>query len=310
MTTTYNTPGHICPDTGRIAMTVADAYARDDSPDRIFWRYIPEAAEMGTEPWRLIDGMDASNDVGDDGRPTNYTLDLGLRLPMLAFPTSVVYMQRTKAEREAPESKASETCKRLEKELGGNVFYRLNPVEGLSFWLQPEGTAYRDAFRIAVSEDTPAADTSIPHQNPTQGDFVRPPSETIMAAIEAYAEEKSKWDREDRADQGLPDDDALAAARKKMELVIFGRTHGAAPAPSRLRAVRQGLILNVTQAKSAYDAMCALNNVGGRVRAIMVLDAGATTVTEREDGAIIIVSTKGSETHDTQAAFATAYGLN
>lgn len=102
--TTYNTPGHVCPVTGRLAMTVADAYARDDSPDRHFLTYNREAAEMNMEPWGRLDGIDATVEKGTDGRPVGYTLDFASWRSMDVKPDFVVYMQRTKAEREADAS--------------------------------------------------------------------------------------------------------------------------------------------------------------------------------------------------------------
>jgi hypothetical protein len=80
-------------------MTVADAYARDDSPDRHFWLYSDRAADEGLEPWRQIDGIDANKIDGIDNRPLDYTLDFANGGSAIAFPNSVIYMQRTKAER-------------------------------------------------------------------------------------------------------------------------------------------------------------------------------------------------------------------
>lgn len=55
---TYNTAGHICPKTQRVAMTVADAYADQDGAS--LWRY---STEMATDPWRQVDWIDW---VGED----------------------------------------------------------------------------------------------------------------------------------------------------------------------------------------------------------------------------------------------------
>ena len=97
----FNNAGHVCPWPGRLAMTVADAYARDDSPDRHFYAYSEEAADEGLEPWRLIDGIDADTETGADGRPARYTLDLAAGGGLRTKPDAIVYMQRTKAERGA-----------------------------------------------------------------------------------------------------------------------------------------------------------------------------------------------------------------
>lgn len=97
----YNDAGHICPMTGRIAMTVADAYARDDSPDRHFTIYGTEAAALGMDPWRMIDGLDATTETGADGRPVGYTLDFASGSSVDVKPDRIIYMQRTKAEKES-----------------------------------------------------------------------------------------------------------------------------------------------------------------------------------------------------------------
>lgn len=98
----YNVAGHVCPSTGRLAMTVADAYARTDMPDRHFALYNVEAEACGMDPWRMIDGMDATVETGADGRPFSYTLDFadGRSVADIS-PERVIYMQRTKEERAA-----------------------------------------------------------------------------------------------------------------------------------------------------------------------------------------------------------------
>ena len=99
-TTTYNVAGHVCPDTGRLAMTVADAYAREDSPDRHFWLYSEFAAEAGIECWSLLDGLDGPADPNAEGHVATYTLDLTNGRSMNVQGGAIVYMQRTKAERD------------------------------------------------------------------------------------------------------------------------------------------------------------------------------------------------------------------
>lgn len=101
MTTNYNEVGHVCPETGRIAMTVADAYAREDSPDRHFFAYLADAAKYGADPWQLIDGIDASTANGADSLPETYGLDFANGRSMDVAPCAIIYMQRTKAERAA-----------------------------------------------------------------------------------------------------------------------------------------------------------------------------------------------------------------
>jgi hypothetical protein len=93
----YNEDGHICPDTGRIAMTIAVAYAREDSTDRTFYIYSPSAAELGLECWRMVDGFDSTQ-----ASPKRYDVhfsDGGRAEGQDGF--GHVYMQRTKAQREA-----------------------------------------------------------------------------------------------------------------------------------------------------------------------------------------------------------------
>jgi hypothetical protein len=98
----YNTPGHVCPDTGRICMTVREAFARDDSPDRHFFQYNGDASHLGLDPWRLLDGIDASTAKRLDGTPAEYTLYFDASdSTMKVGPNYVLYMQRTAAERAA-----------------------------------------------------------------------------------------------------------------------------------------------------------------------------------------------------------------
>jgi hypothetical protein len=99
----YNVDGHVCPVTGRLAMTVADAYARADSPDRTFWLYNIDDKAIGCDPWREIDGVDAAVETGIDGRPREYTFDYADGSTVAGVPPEcVIYMQRTQAEREPP----------------------------------------------------------------------------------------------------------------------------------------------------------------------------------------------------------------
>ena len=66
------------------------------------------------------------------------------------------------------------------------------------------------------------------------------------------------------------------------------------------------LILNTSQAKAIYSAMCTLNNIGGYLSAI-TMDA---QVIETLSGNILITAyARKSESYTSQAEFATAYGL-
>lgn len=65
-------------------------------------------------------------------------------------------------------------------------------------------------------------------------------------------------------------------------------------------------ILNRAQAKAVYDAMCALNNVGGNLRVAM----HSIIVQESSTGTVLITHFKGPrEGYPSQAAFAEAYGV-
>ncbi len=86
---------------------------------------------------------------------------------------------------------------------------------------------------------------------------------------------------------------------------VITDTHGARLTGAAI-APRQ-LILNNEQAEAIYSAMCALNNVGGRLcRALLNDDI---EVSERSNGTIQIFGAD-PEQHANQHAFATAYSLN
>lgn len=79
----------------------------------------------------------------------------------------------------------------------------------------------------------------------------------------------------------------------------------------------QNLILNNTQAKAVYSAMCALNNVCARVHVRIEHDYGLTLhVVEYEDGSLVVKigdmvgnpSGLGYESYANQDAFVSAYG--
>lgn len=78
------------------------------------------------------------------------------------------------------------------------------------------------------------------------------------------------------------------------------------------------MILNQSQAEAVYSAMCALNNVGGRVDARIPEDGAVVTrVCDTLSGEIhisienriVLGSSEIVELHEDQSAFATAYGL-
>lgn len=75
------------------------------------------------------------------------------------------------------------------------------------------------------------------------------------------------------------------------------------------------LILNKSQAEAVYRAICALNNIGARLhQASFLMRDGIhaefiVDVRERAGGQIV-VDGRTTELHDSQAAFAEAYGLN
>lgn len=79
--------------------------------------------------------------------------------------------------------------------------------------------------------------------------------------------------------------------------------------------MQTALLLSKPQAEAVYSAMCALNNVGGRVLAFIPLGGGhVATVRERAAGYVWIEAEGfggiNEELHDSQSAFAAAYGLS
>lgn len=72
------------------------------------------------------------------------------------------------------------------------------------------------------------------------------------------------------------------------------------------------MILNKAQAIAVYDAMCALNNVGGKIKVfIPAYDVLACIqISEEISGYIKIVGFTKIEEYTNQNGFATAYGLN
>lgn len=97
-------------------------------------------------------------------------------------------------------------------------------------------------------------------------------------------------------------------ARKLFEdvcdAVDYDKPKAADPAVSR--------ILNPSQAKAVYDAMCALNNVGGTALAIQLPEVFyRIEVSADVDGTMHIKhGPVQSEGYADQASFAAAYGLN
>ena len=75
------------------------------------------------------------------------------------------------------------------------------------------------------------------------------------------------------------------------------------------------MILNPSQAEAIYSSMCALNNVGARVKASFGdLDKEAINVFEDEEGFVKVVkirswTQRGLEFYENQADFAKAYKL-
>lgn len=73
------------------------------------------------------------------------------------------------------------------------------------------------------------------------------------------------------------------------------------------------LILNQAQAEAVYSAMCVLNNVDATVSSIHMHDEHglAVVVHTTSSGMWMIQSARNvSEWHDSQSAFAIAYGLS
>ena len=77
------------------------------------------------------------------------------------------------------------------------------------------------------------------------------------------------------------------------------------------------LILNQSQAEAVYNAMCALNNVGAALECLLPLGGGkAVRVYEALNASVHVATEAGGrawqsvERHESQSAFATAYGLD
>lgn len=74
------------------------------------------------------------------------------------------------------------------------------------------------------------------------------------------------------------------------------------------------LILNQAQAEAVYSAMCALNNVGGKIKAMFgSVAADGINVFEEDDGTVRVVRVNRydvleSEDYADIPAFAVAYG--
>lgn len=73
------------------------------------------------------------------------------------------------------------------------------------------------------------------------------------------------------------------------------------------------MILNQSQAEAVYSAMCALNNVGGRMSCLDLGQQSRDPQIRCTVGGSIVIE-RGMpfcdrEAHDNQSAFAAAYGL-
>lgn len=70
------------------------------------------------------------------------------------------------------------------------------------------------------------------------------------------------------------------------------------------------LILNQSQAEAVYSAMCAMNEVGGKIDRID-LEGSEVRVRENTAGRVFVESMeRGEEAYFDQSDFATAYGLD
>lgn len=68
-------------------------------------------------------------------------------------------------------------------------------------------------------------------------------------------------------------------------------------------------LLNQAKAEAVYGAMCALNNVGGKLLANFEHEDKLTTVHELPSGLIVVCDGRTFEEYDGQTAFAAAYDL-
>lgn len=73
------------------------------------------------------------------------------------------------------------------------------------------------------------------------------------------------------------------------------------------------MLLGKEQARSIYDAMCALNNIGATLNVLAVPNAHEADVKVHErliNGQIVIWNGDREETYANQNEFAAAYGVN
>lgn len=55
----HKEPGFVCPKTGRVAVRISDFAASDLNGDSSAYLFSQEADDMGLDPWRAIEGVDA-----------------------------------------------------------------------------------------------------------------------------------------------------------------------------------------------------------------------------------------------------------
>lgn len=76
------------------------------------------------------------------------------------------------------------------------------------------------------------------------------------------------------------------------------------------------LALNKSQAKAIYDAMCALNNVDGKIKTLITEQEKTIIVSEQLNGCVLVTMFNNntypcaSEKYATQADFAEAYAVS
>jgi hypothetical protein len=95
---TYNVEGHVCGETGRKAMTVAQVLElMKDDPDSVrSFTYDIESGKLGLDPWRLVDGI---NPLIKEPKSELWFDNGGT--PQIVDNTTILYVQQPKKKKSA-----------------------------------------------------------------------------------------------------------------------------------------------------------------------------------------------------------------
>lgn len=163
-----------------------------------------------------------------------------------------------------------------------------------------------------------AAATALLQDKPKGTGFANGTGVVLLVSGElCYVEDGDKLDDCNQFDASCWDDCTneaeTAAVRNPVFVARFTPAEVAAheaeedePAPDR--------ILNKTQAEAVYSAMCALNNANALLSTFIRTDSGKFIEVHDNGDEITLWATEielpSKETHASQSAFATAYGLS